>query len=97
MERITEHRLEALAKMIHEEMRWAGLITSTTERVVLEMGSKTYGRAYRLYTTDVEQGGGYSDKPLHLGDGFLGLTKREAWLSLIAILRAFEAMRSAKK
>lgn len=97
MERITTHRLEQLVKMIHEEMRWAGLITSTTEKLILDQGSKTYGRAYRIYTTDIEQGGGYSDAPLHLGDGYLGQTKREAYLSLRAILRTFETMRWAKR
>lgn len=96
MERITEQRLDQLVAMISEELRWADLITSTTN-VILEKGSKTYGRAYRLYTWDVEKGGGYSDKPLHLGDGFLGLTKREAWLSLRAILRTLEAVRHNTK
>lgn len=97
MERVTERQLEQLAKMIQEEMRWAGLITSTTERVIVDMGSKTYGRAYRIYTTDIEKGGGLSDAPLHLGDGYLGQTKREAWLCLRSILRTFEAMRHSKK
>ena len=31
------------------------------------------------------------------GDGFLGATKREAWIALRSILRTFEAVRSAKK
>ena len=96
MERITEERLDQLVKMIAEEFRWAGLLPDET-KVILEKGSKTYGRAYRLYTTGYEsKGGEWSDKPLHLGDGFLGLTKREAWLSLRAILRTLEAVRSVK-
>jgi hypothetical protein len=97
MERITERQLDQLVKMIAEEFRWAGLMPDET-KVILDKGSKTYGRAYRLYTTGYEgKGGGWSDKPLHLGDGFLGATKREAWLSLRAILRTLEAVRHSTK
>ena len=96
MERITDSRLDQLVTMIAEEFRWAGLLPEGV-KVILDKGSKTYGRAYRLYTTGYEnKGGGWSDKPLHLGDGFLGLTKREAWLTLRAILRTLEAVRSVK-
>ena len=95
-ERITTHQLEQLVRMISEEMRWAGLLPEGT-KVILEQGSKTYGRAYRIYTVNYDKHGGYSDSPLHLGDGFLGATKREAWIALRSILRTFEAVRSAKK
>jgi hypothetical protein len=95
MERTTEKQLEQLAKMISEELKWANLLPNET-KVVLDKGSKTYGRAYRIYTTGYEGNSGYSDKPLHLGDGYLGITKREAYLSLRAILRTLEAVRGAK-
>jgi hypothetical protein len=95
MERTTDRQLEQLAKMISEELRWANLLPNET-KVVLDKGSKTYGRAYRIYTTGYGDNGGYSDKPLHLGDGYLGTTKREAYLSLRAILRTLEAVRGAK-
>lgn len=95
-ERVTAYQLEQLVKMISDELRWAGLLPEST-KVILEQGSKTYGRAYRIYTVNYDKGGGYSDSPLHLGDGFLGATKREAWLSLRAILRTFEAVRAGKK
>ena len=95
MERTTERQLEQLVKMISEEFRWANLLPAET-KVVLDKGSKTYGRAYRLYTTGYEGNSGYSDKPLHLGDGYLGMTKSEAYLSLRAILRTLEAVRWAK-
>jgi hypothetical protein len=96
MERTTERQLEQLVKMITEEFRWANLLPAET-KVVLDKGSKTYGRAYRLYTTGYEGNSGYSDKPLHLGDGYLGMTKSEAYLSLRAILRTLEAVRGAKQ
>jgi hypothetical protein len=94
MERITERRLDQLVAMISEELRWGGFIEEATQ-VVFDKGSRTYGRAFRIYT--VGNGGGYSDKPLYLGDGFLGLTRREAWLSLRAILRTLEAVRHSTK
>lgn len=94
-ERVTTHQLEQLVKMISEEMRWAGLLPEST-KVVFEQGTKTYGRAYRIYTVNYDKGGGYMDSPLHLGDGYLGMTKREAWIALRAILRTFEAVRRAK-
>jgi hypothetical protein len=95
MERTTDQQLDQLVKMISEEFRWADLLPNET-KVVLDKGSKTYGRAYRLYTAGYGESSGYSDKPLHLGDGYLGMTKREAYLSLRAILRTLEAVRAVK-
>ena len=96
MERTTERQLEQLVEMIAQEFRWANLLPDET-KVVLDKGSKTYGRAFRLYTTGYGSSSGYSDKPLHLGDGYLGMTKREAYLSLRAILRTLEAVRGANQ
>ena len=95
MERTTDRQLDQLIKMIADEFRWANLLPDET-KVLLDKGSKTNGRAYRLYTTGYANNSGWSDKPLHLGDGYLGLTKREAYLSLRAILRTLEAVRGAK-
>ena len=95
MERTTDRQLDQLIKMIADEFRWANLLPDET-KVVLDKGSKTNGRAYRLYTAGYASNSGWSDKPLHLGDGYLGLTKREAYLSLRAILRTLEAVRGAK-
>ena len=96
MERTTDRQLEQLVEMIAQEFRWANLLPDET-KVVVEHGSKTYGRAFRLYTTGYGSSSGYSDKPLHLGDGYLGMTKREAYLSLRAILRTLEAVRGANQ
>jgi len=54
----------------------AGLDTS---RLHVEAGSKTYGRAYRLFNRDPQSGGLCS--VIDAG-GFLGMTKREAVQSL---------------
>ena len=96
MERTTDRQLEQLVEMIAQEFRWANLLPDET-KVVVEHGSKTYGRAFRLYTTGYGSSSGYSDKPLHLGDGYLGMTKREAYQSLRAILRTLEAVRGANQ
>ena len=95
-EKVTTYQLEQLVRMITEELKWAGMLPDST-KVILEQGSKTYGRAYRLYTVNYDKQSGYSDSPLYLGDGFLGVTKREAWLSLRSILRAMEAVRAYGK
>ena len=95
MERTTDRQLDQLIKMIADEFRWPNLLPDETKEL-LDKGSKTNGRAYRLYTTGYANNSGWSDKPLHLGDGYLGITKREAYLSLRAILRTLEAVRGAK-
>lgn len=94
MARVKEDTLRTYGVRIEEEMRALGIIDDIT-MVVVEMGSKTYGRAYRLYTKNV-QGGGLSDAPLHLGDGFLGLTSGEARQSLRMLHRALMAARLAR-
>jgi hypothetical protein len=50
------------------------------DRWTLQTGSKTYGRAFRLYARD-PQTGGLSSVP-GLSEGFLGMTSREAAQSL---------------
>lgn len=55
-------------------MESAGLDTS---RLHLEHGSRTYGRAFRLYLRD-PQTGGLSTVPGMSSSGFLGMTKGEA-------------------
>jgi len=94
-ERITDRQLEGIVKMITEEFRWANLLPDET-KIVFQKGSKNMGIAYRIYSAGYGENSGWSDKPLHLGDGFLGQTKYEAWLSLRAILRTLEAVRGAK-
>ena len=94
-ERITDKQLEQIVKMISEEFRWANLLPDET-KIVFQKGSKNMGIAYRIFSTGYGENSGWSDKPLHLGDGFLGQTKREAWLSLRAILRTLEAVRGSQ-
>lgn len=60
-----------------------------TARWVMQTGSATYGRAYRLFERDPHTGGlsnlfGYDD--------FLGMTRREAEATLDAMARAWWAV-----
>ncbi len=50
------------------------------DRWTLQTGSKTYGRAFRLYARDPQTGG--LSSVAGLSDGFLGVTAREAASSL---------------
>jgi hypothetical protein len=61
-----------------EAARAAGL--PDADRWTLQTGSKTYGRAYRLYARDPRTGG-LGSVP-GLADGYLGMTAREAAHSL---------------
>lgn len=88
--RVTNEQFRQMAGMITEELRWAGMIPDG-DRMVIEIGSKQYGRAYRLYRV-ANEGGGYSDSPLHLGDGFLGMTGDSAYRTAVGILRTLEAV-----
>jgi hypothetical protein len=74
MERTTERQLEKLVEMIAQEFRWAKLLPDET-KIILEKGSKTYGRAFRLYSTGYENNSGYSDKPLAPRRWFSGTNK----------------------
>ena len=95
MARVSDDTLRKYGESIEKEMRALGLIDDAT-LVVVEIGSKTYGRAYRLYTKNVQGGGGLSDAPLHLGDGFLGLTSGEARQSMRMIYLSLQAARLAR-
>lgn len=70
--------LERALARATDAARAAGL--PDADRWSLQTGSKTYGRAFRLYVRD-PQTGGLGSVP-GLSDGFLGMTAREAALSL---------------
>lgn len=62
--------------------------------LVLDEGSATYGRAWRLNATGgTRYRTGHSD-PLHLGSGYLGSTKAEAMRCLRGLQMALWAMMS---
>lgn len=57
--------------------------TFTAEHLTIQTGSQTYGRAYRLHYRDPDSGALYNALPT--GGDFLGMTRREAVLSLDAL------------
>ena len=73
-------------------------------RIVLDHGSKTYGRAFRIALTgepvyneekgwyDYPNGSGHSFPPT--GDDYLGMTKAEAYQTLNAITRTLWAVKN---
>jgi hypothetical protein len=101
MDKVTNHQLRAIAGRISvlairagilEGDRWVDgipdhLIDTRYEfpHLQLDMGSATYGRAYRLNGSggSVYRTAHYD--PMRLGSGYLGNTKREAYLALRAI------------
>lgn len=74
----TNEDLRHAMTRLTRDMQSGGLDTS---RLHLEAGSKTYGRAFRLYNRD-PQSGGLGTVPGMSSSGFLGMTKAEAVQSL---------------
>lgn len=73
---VSTSELQHAIRRLTLAMDAAGIDTS---RLHVETGSKTYGRAYRLYERDPKTGGLSS---IIGAGGFLGMTKREAVQSL---------------
>jgi hypothetical protein len=65
-----------------------------TSRLHLEEGSKTYGRAFRLYLRDPETGG-LGTVPGMSSSGFLGMTKGEAVRSIDMLAQGVEMVVAA--
>ena len=83
MARTSAKELEHYRAAIERDAKDLGLIDKR-DRVILDIGSQTYGRAYRLWTIPMGETGYYDG--LGLGsDAFLGMTANEARLSLRGI------------
>jgi hypothetical protein len=92
--KVSSDTFHKFAERITEEMQEAGVLDKS-QRMTVEIGSKSNGVAYRLYRVASE--GGLSDSPLHLGDGFLGMTSNDAYRSLVCIMRTLEAVTMARR
>lgn len=84
MDNITRKDLDRVVTMI------AGYVDQP-DRLVLEHGSPTYGRAFRLFVSTRPEGRGGLTTFLTLSNGYLGWTKREAYCTLTGILSGLEA------
>lgn len=80
-------RLNTLVDFINTTASDLGIL-GDGERVVMEEGSPTYGRAFRLHLTKPGESG-YFNSPFV---GYLGATKAEADLSLQCIASTLQAV-----
>ena len=76
---ITTEMLNNRFKYFTAACEQAGIIPTAGKRWGLDHGSKTYGRAYRIFWIDEKTGGHHSAGIM--GD-FLGMTKSEAYEAL---------------
>lgn len=88
MERITNEDLRIMLERYQRALDSLGIELGEGERIGLDHGSKTYGRAFRLFLTGVDGGTGHHNPPV--GDDFLGMTKREAFETLAERCRTME-------
>lgn len=85
-----ENLVSALAKLYAPLLEGEEVTTGTYEslrfpHLVLQHGSKTYGRAYRIHLTGGTKYGSGHWEPRHFSD-YLGMTKAEAETKLRGIL-----------
>jgi hypothetical protein len=77
-ERITRQDLEN-ARAAHESALHRFGMIDAGDRIDLDIGSKLYGRAFRLWLIKANQGSGQRESPVIGTGGFLGMTAREAF------------------
>ena len=75
----TERVLKAITSIIEDKLTVLGII-ETTDKLHLEIGSKNFGISFKLWVITKEG----KHNQLYLGR-YLGMTKKEADLSLCAI------------
>jgi hypothetical protein len=79
-ERVTIKDVEAVFKLYTDFIEELYSLPHGKGKPSLVEGSKTNGRAYRLYYENA--GGGQSYYPGTSGNGYLGMTKKEAYETL---------------
>lgn len=99
-DRITNRDLSIMLERYKRALDTLGITLADGERLRMQEGSKTYGIAFRLYTTGVpgvhgEGGTGHGRPPV--GDDFLGMTKREAYDTLAERCRTMEDVAYARE
>jgi hypothetical protein len=95
-DRITNVDVRRLADRLEDLARRVDVLDAD-EVLVLDHGSVTYGRAWRLHSMAKAGTGGHHDGPFFLGSGFLGSTTREAYCALRGMVRALEAVAEARR
>ena len=95
-ERTSAVEVRRLADRLEDLARRLGVLDAD-DVLVLDQGSPTYGRAWRLHSMAKAGTGGHHDGPFFLGSGYLGETTREAWAALRGMVRALEAVAEARR
>ena len=94
----TNKELLAITARIERAGRDLGMFNDSEEQLVLSIGSKTYGRAFRLHVTNRMRSDGTRSTGhyqwMGMGD-YLGMTKTEASAVLFAIAGALESANHA--
>jgi hypothetical protein len=101
--RITNEQFNLRVKAIEEYMKEAGLLEGDTleessyesmrePHLILQVGSPTYGRAWRIFATGGTKYRSAHYDPMHLTLGYLGSTRSEAWQTLTGIYTTFSAI-----
>jgi hypothetical protein len=101
--RITNEQFNYRVKMIEEMMKEQGLLEGDTledssyesmrePHLILQVGSPTYGNAWRLFATGGTKYRSAHYDPMHLTLGYLGFTRSEAWQTLTGIYVALSAI-----
>ena len=91
MNRITQEDVDKQFERLNREIQRWGLLHGS-ERLGMENGSKTNGRAYRLFVMISASSGHYRPP---VGEDFLGVTLREAYNELASRSRTLEDARYA--
>lgn len=87
-DRITARDCEQAARLVAREMLNAGLL-ALDEALVIERGSATYGRAWKVFITGGQYGTAWHNPPF---GSLYSSSARELREKLIAILRTLEAV-----
>ena len=92
--RTTKHDIEIQAQALHGSALALGLIPEGSTTVV-EFGSKTYGQAFRLFLQEAGSTAHHRHPATTASNGFLGMTKREAFNTLHTMNGVLWAVRHA--
>jgi hypothetical protein len=89
MERVTVANIHRRALVV-TELAWELGIIGADDYLEIQQGSKTYGRAWRIW------GEGGRDI-FNLGRGFLGMTRGDAYAALGVILSTLRAVKDTRQ
>lgn len=89
-EKISKGDVQGMFRRLCRAAEQAGVPPEEWSWWIMEEGSATYGRAWRLHLGKPGSSGQFS--PMNGADSYLGGNRREAYLSLYGMARAFEAM-----